>query len=249
MSQLRVSKRGVIYLVVVVITIIAGYQLIKLYSHNPEKEEGYSMEKVISNDGTEISFLRRGNGPPLILVHGTTADHTRWLPIIPHFEKEFTVYAMDRRGRGESGDSPNYHIMREAEDIAAVVKAIDDPVYLLGHSYGGLVALEAALLTDNIKKLILYEPPVPAGKPFYPPGVPDKMQPLIDNGEFESALEIFLKEVVKCLIMSLKSTNSCLLTKNEFKLYQLFQGKRWLKNFILFDPINLPACKSRCYFY
>jgi pimeloyl-ACP methyl ester carboxylesterase len=197
MSQLRVSKRGVIYLVVVVITIIAGYQLIKLYSHNPEKEEGYSMEKVISNDGTEISFLRRGNGPPLILVHGTTADHTRWLPIIPYFEKQFTVYAMDRRGRGESGDSPNYHIMREAEDIAAVVKAIDDPVYLLGHSYGGLVALEAALLTDNIKKLILYEPPVPAGKPFYPPGVPDKMQPLIDNGEFESALEIFLKEVVK----------------------------------------------------
>ncbi|MFO7525045.1 MAG: alpha/beta fold hydrolase, partial [Ignavibacteriaceae bacterium] len=92
------------------------------------------MEKVISNDGTEISYVKKGNGHALILVHGTTADHTRWLPIFPYFENHFTLYAMDRRGRGGSGDSPVYSIMKEAEDIAAVAESVEGPVFLLGHS-------------------------------------------------------------------------------------------------------------------
>jgi pimeloyl-ACP methyl ester carboxylesterase len=79
------------------------------------------MEQITSNDGAVIGFQRSGAGQPLLLVHGTTADHRRWSPISPHFEQHFTVYAMDRRGRGGSSDSPDYHIMREAEDVAAVV--------------------------------------------------------------------------------------------------------------------------------
>lgn len=194
------------------------------------------MEKIISKDGTEISFLRRGNGPPLLLVHGTTADHTRWLPIIPHFEKQFTVYVVDRRGRGESGDSPDYHLLRESEDIAAVVEAIDEPVFLLGHSYGGLVALEAALLTDNIKRLILYEPPVPAGKPFYPPGVPDRMQPLIDNGEFESALEIFLKEVVKMPDYEFEKYRQLPAYKKRIQIVPTIPRETMVEKFYSFQP-------------
>jgi len=236
MSQLRVSKKVVIYLVVVIIILIAGYQLINLNSHNPAKEEEHSMEKIISRDGTEISFLRRGNGPPLLLVHGTIADHTRWLPIIPYFEKQFTVYAMDRRGRGESGDSPDYHLLRESEDIAAVVEAIDDPVFLLGHSYGGLVALEAALLTDNIKRLILYEPPVPAGKPFYPPGVPDRMQPLIDNGEFEFALELFLKEVVKMPDYEFEKYRQLPAYKKRIQIVPTIPRETMVEKFYSFQP-------------
>src|SRR5690606_7278675 len=129
-----------------------------------------------SPDGTSIGFQRSGRGTPLLLVHGTTADHSRWSAISPSFERHFTVYTMDRRGRGASGDASEYHLLREAEDIAAVIEAIGEPVHLLGHSYGALCCLEAAPLTDKVSKLILYEPPLPSDAPFYPTGVPERLQ-------------------------------------------------------------------------
>lgn len=104
---------------------------------------------------------------------------------------------MDRRGRGESGDTPDYTLIREAEDVAAVVEAIGEPVFVLGHSHGALCSLEAALLTDQISRLILYEPPLPGIAPPILPEIPDRMQALIDNGESEAALELFLREVVR----------------------------------------------------
>lgn len=155
------------------------------------------MEQTRSKDGTVIGYWRSGAGPALLLVHGTTADHSRWLPISPRFEQHFTVYAMDRRGRGASGDAPDYDLLREAEDVAAVVAAIDEPVYLLGHSYGGACSLEAALLTDQVRRLILYEPPIPTGIPQYPPGLPDRLQALVDSHQLEAALEGFFREVVR----------------------------------------------------
>src|SRR5690606_11810233 len=160
-------------------------------------EDTLNIQKVTSKDGTTIGYWKRGSGPPLLLVHGTTADHRRWSAISPQLEQHFTVYAMDRRGRGGSADSPDYDIMREAEDVAAVLKDIGTSTFVLGHSYGAVCALEAALLADNIHRLILYEPPIPTGLPLYPAGVPHRMQTLIDNNDLEAALEIFFREVVK----------------------------------------------------
>ena len=162
-----------------------------------EVKDTINMQRVTSKDGTIIGFWKSGAGPPLLLVHGTTADHSRWTPISPRFEQHFTVYTMDRRGRGGSGDSPDYDIMREAEDVAAVVEAIGKPVFLLGHSYGGVCSLEASLLTDKVSRLILYEPPIPTGVPMYPAGVPNRIQMLIDSGRLEAGLEVFFREVVR----------------------------------------------------
>lgn len=154
------------------------------------------METITSKDGTVLGYRRAGHGPALLLVHGTTADHTRWQGISPRLEQQFTVHAMDRRGRGGSGDGPEYQLAREAEDVAAVVDSIEGPVNILGHSYGAVCSLEAALLTDRISTMVLYEPPIPTSLPMYPPGIPDRMQSLIDDGEQEAALELFLSEVV-----------------------------------------------------
>jgi pimeloyl-ACP methyl ester carboxylesterase len=74
-----------------------------------------------------------------VLVHGTGADHRRWAPILPAFEARFTVYAVDRRGRGASGDAPQYAIDREVEDVVASVDGIGGPVDLVGHSLGALL--------------------------------------------------------------------------------------------------------------
>jgi pimeloyl-ACP methyl ester carboxylesterase len=156
------------------------------------------METITSADGAKISWQTTGSGPSLLLVHGTTADHSRWAGISPQFEQHFTVHAMDRRGRGAStDDAQGYDILREAEDVSAVVDAIGGPVDVLGHSYGAVCSLEAALLTDGVRKMVLYEPPLPTDIQMYPTGVPDRMQALIDDGELEAALELFFREVVR----------------------------------------------------
>ena len=155
------------------------------------------MVTLTSRDGTRIAYSRSGSGPPLLLVHGTTADHTRWARVLPELEPHFTVYAMDRRGRGGSGDAAEYAIDREFEDVAAVIDAVGEPVFLLGHSYGAICSLEASILTDKVRRLVLYEPPIPVDGPVYPPGVPERIQALVDAGDSEAALEVFFREVVR----------------------------------------------------
>ena len=157
------------------------------------------METITSRDGTTIAYERTGSGPPLVLVHGTSADHTRWEPVRPAFEERFTVYAMDRRGRGESGDAEEYDLEREFEDVAALVDAVDEPAVLLGHSYGAICALEAALRTDNLRALVLYEPPIPweiLGPHLSAEAVYAEMEALIADGADEQALVLFFDAIV-----------------------------------------------------
>ena len=109
------------------------------------------VDTVASADGTPLAVWRSGAGPPLVLVHGATADHSRWAPALPALEEHFTVLAMDRRGRGRSGDADDYALERETEDVVAVVESAGEEVNLLGHSHGGVCAIEAALLTDALR--------------------------------------------------------------------------------------------------
>lgn len=128
----------------------------------------------------------------MVLVHGTTLDHASWDLVRPGFEEHFTVYAMDRRGRGESGDADEYELDREFEDVTAVIESIDSPVTLVGHSFGALCALEAALRTDNLRKLVLYEPPLDQGAGT--DAALAEMKTLLADGANEQALVLFLRE-------------------------------------------------------
>ena len=128
-----------------------------------------------------------------MLIHGAAADHSRWAPVLPALEERFTVMAIDRRGRGESGDADEYAIEREYEDVVAVVEAAGQPVSLLGHSYGGICALESALLTDAVSKLVLYEPPM--GFLASPPEVVDRLQTLLEEGKADELVGFFMREV------------------------------------------------------
>ena len=153
------------------------------------------MQTFDSKDGTVIAFERTGHGPPLVLVHGMTADHTRWKPVLPMLEMYFTVYAMDRRGRGGSGDAPGYEMAREIEDVTMLVDSIGKPAFLLGHAYGAIVALEAAMSTPNVRKLVLYEPPIGTGAAMQP-GVIDRMNDLLTAGDREGVVTTFFRDVV-----------------------------------------------------
>jgi pimeloyl-ACP methyl ester carboxylesterase len=148
------------------------------------------LEKVISRDGTPIAYHRRGAGPPLVLVHGTgAASALAWTAVLPALEERFSIYAVERRGRGESGDGSSYAIEREFEDIAAVVHATGAPANLLGHSYGALCALGAALLISDLRKLVLYEPAMPApGAALHSTDFTDRLQALLEAGDREGLL-------------------------------------------------------------
>ena len=154
---------------------------------------------VTSADGTQIAFEKTGEGPPLVLLPaGGGNDHTRWElgGVRKAFAGQFTTYAVDTRGLGQSGDAADYNLDREFEDVAAVVNSVKEPVNLLGHSFGALLALNAALLTDNLRTLILYEPPIKVGEhELYSKEVLGELEQLLEKGEKEKFLATFLQDV------------------------------------------------------
>ncbi len=199
------------------------------------------MHTVTSADGTRIGYAQSGSGPALLLVHGTTADHRRWYPLLPYLEPHFTVCAMDRRGRGDSGDAPNYHIQREAEDVAAVVDAIGGPVSVLGHSYGAICSLEAALLTPNMHRLVLYEPPIPTGIPLTSPELLSRMEALIASNDNEAALELFFRETVGMPEHELKAYRQLAAWPIRVKLASTIPREERIDGTYTFDPKRFAA--------
>jgi len=121
------------------------------------------MQHITTPDGTIVSYDKYGSGPPLVLVHGAFSDHkTNWEFVKPLFEKQFTTYAIARRGRGETNVTEGHSLEDESRDVVAVIQLIPEPVFLLGHSYGAHTALAAAAkIPDRIRKLVLYEPAWP----------------------------------------------------------------------------------------
>ena len=121
------------------------------------------MKRVTSPAGATVSYEKYGSGPPLVLVHGAFSDHnTNWEFVKPLFEKQFTVYAIARRGRGETDETVGHSLEDESRDVMAVLQSIEEPVFLLGHSYGAHAALAAARMAPGcVRKLVLYEPAWP----------------------------------------------------------------------------------------
>jgi pimeloyl-ACP methyl ester carboxylesterase len=153
---------------------------------------------VQSIDGVRIGYRTTGTGPPLVLVHGASADSTVMALLIPLLQQHYTVHAVDRRGRGQSGDAPTYDIALEYADIAAVVDECaraGGRVAVYGHSYGAVCALGAALRTRNIDRLFLYEPGF--GAVLSPRReVLDRVDELSTAGRDDAALEHFYREAV-----------------------------------------------------
>ena len=151
------------------------------------------MERVTSQDGAVISYDHYGAGPPLVLVHGGFSDHTtNWAYVKPLLAERFTVYAVARRGRGETDATEGHRLEDEAADVAAVVQAAGEPVFLLGHSYGALCALNAAaLVPDRIAGLVLYEPPWPDALSA---DMVARLEQLGARGDWDAMVETFLTD-------------------------------------------------------
>ena len=112
----------------------------------------------IEINGLRIAFERAGEGPPLVLVHGAVSDRRVWKLQIDALADEFTVLAWDAPGCGESDDPPeSFRLPDYADALANLVAALDlRPAHVLGHSFGGALALELALRhPSTVAKLLI----------------------------------------------------------------------------------------------
>ena len=114
---------------------------------------------MISKDGTTIAYERHGSGPAVVLVGGGAVDRAENAPLADALAERFTVFNYDRRGRGESGDTPPYAVEREIEDIEALIREAGGSAHLYGVSSGGALALEAAAAGIAVDRLAVYEVP------------------------------------------------------------------------------------------
>lgn len=150
-----------------------------------------------SRDRTPIACWRRGSGPPLLLVHGSGEDHTRWRAIGAALARRFTVLAMDRRGHGASGDGAVHRLEAEADDIAAVVRLAGGPAHLVGHSFGALCCLEAAAAGLGVRSLALHEPCLAEPDAPAPSELSRRLDAMLARGDREGVVAAFFQEVVR----------------------------------------------------
>lgn len=123
-------------------------------------EPNMSVESVNSADGTPISYRTTGTGPGLIIVPGALALATDFDHLATALAARFTVHTIERRGRGASGpQGDNYSSDLECADIEAV-RAATGARFVFGHSFGGFLALEAALKDSAFERMAVYEPGV-----------------------------------------------------------------------------------------
>jgi pimeloyl-ACP methyl ester carboxylesterase len=158
------------------------------------------MHCVTSADGSQIAYDRAGSGPAIILVDGALCRRAfgPMSKLAGLLSQHFTVVTYDRRGRGDSGDTPPYAVAREVEDIAALIRAAGGHASVFGASSGAALALEAAASGLPIARLVMYEPPfVAAGTADSEPDHLAKLQQLVAAERRGDAVEYFMKDMVR----------------------------------------------------
>lgn len=153
------------------------------------------MQTLTSPDGIVVSYDRYGQGAPLVLVHGAFSDHaTNWEFVRPLLEDHFTMYAIARRGRGATDTTRSHTLLDESRDAVALLRSIPEPVFLLGHSYGGHVALAAAAQApERIRKLVCYEaawPRIVTSEALAP------LEVLADAGDWDGFAFTFFRDLL-----------------------------------------------------
>ena len=134
-----------------------------------------------------------GAGTPLVMVHGAGSGRWSFDLVRPHLRDRFTVWAIDRRGRGDSEDADSYAIEREFDDVAAVVREAGPGALLFGHSYGGLVAAGAAARLDGLPALAVYEGPM--GGVLADEAWTARFEQLVQSGDRGSAMREFMSDI------------------------------------------------------
>jgi pimeloyl-ACP methyl ester carboxylesterase len=156
------------------------------------------VETTKSADGTVIAYDRTGSGPPLIVTLGAFCDRQTFVPP-ESLTSVFTVYTYDRRGRGDSGDTPSYSVEREIDDLTAVISAAGEgPAFVYGHSSGAALALKAAVAGAPVGAIVAYEPPftIPGSREL-PDNPGPRIREMVEAGRRGDAVRYWMTDVVQ----------------------------------------------------
>jgi len=157
-------------------------------------QPAYVKGHIISKDGTRIGYRQMGKGPAVILVHGGMMAAQNFMELGSILADEFTVYIPDRRGRGLSGGfGDNYSLLKDGEDMQALVRHAGAQ-NIFGLSSGAIITLQTALLESSLKKVAVYEPPLPL------PGIDHSRM----NKKYDAALA--KGDLAKAMISVIKGT-------------------------------------------
>jgi pimeloyl-ACP methyl ester carboxylesterase len=151
-------------------------------------------ETARSKDGTTIAFDTVGDGAAVILVPGALNTRGDMPPYVDALSPSFRVVAYDRRGRGDSGDTPPYAVEREVEDLDAVIEAVGGRASLVGFSSGAALALETARRSADVERVVAYEAPfiVDDTREPVPADYVARLDELVANGERGEAVAYFM---------------------------------------------------------
>lgn len=160
--------------------------------------------------GIDVEYERHGDGRPVVLLHGGMAPRDYWQPVLPHLE-EYAAVVPQRVGFGTCRADPETVgpddvLDREVAYVRALVEAVqgaaDRAPVLLGHSFGGLTALETArALTadgeaETIDGVAVYEPAILPESFKEHADLADRMQARLDDGDREGAMKLYVEQVV-----------------------------------------------------
>jgi pimeloyl-ACP methyl ester carboxylesterase len=152
---------------------------------------------IRSRDGTTIAYSRTGEGPPLILIDpaGGFRVASPISALAGRLAGSYTVITYDRRGRGESGDTPPYAVEREVDDLSGLIDIVGGGALVYGFSSGAVLALHAAAAGIPIRKLALLEPPIPTDED--PPDLTlgPGIERLVAEGRRGDAVELFQRSI------------------------------------------------------
>jgi pimeloyl-ACP methyl ester carboxylesterase len=146
-------------------------------------------EYVTSTDGVPIAFHRVGSGPPVVAVHGGLGTWRSWARVADLLADRFEFLLVERRGRGDSGDATEHSLEHEVDDVRAVLDRAGAGAALVGHSYGGALALEAARTASQgaVTAIAVYEPAVGVGNLISRAEI-DRCDELVALGDLDAAL-------------------------------------------------------------
>jgi pimeloyl-ACP methyl ester carboxylesterase len=155
-----------------------------------------SNELISGFADTPIQITHLGDGPAVVLVHGTQSNALAWLDVANHLADRHHCIVMNRRGRAPSGPSgPEYRIESEVADIRALVNHAGTDVSLVGHSYGATLALLAALDLPGLRSLVLYEPAWPLTAPITGPGL-QLIARAVQDADLDAALALIMSKTM-----------------------------------------------------
>lgn len=158
------------------------------------------MSQVHSKDGTALVFEKSGQGPAVVIVGGVLGDRSQQAPLAALLSEHFCVYNYDRRGHGESGDTPPYAPERDFEDLEAIIHEAGESACVYGTSGCAILSLHAAAwgLAPRIKKLAVWEPPyfVENSRPPLPHDYLQRLTTLQQEGRPGDSIELWMTVAV-----------------------------------------------------